>query len=56
MGISRLPRLVAAVLLLWSGALLAQQLVAVPSLTARVTDLTGHSLRRRESGARQSTG
>lgn len=41
MGISRLPRLVAAVLLLWSGALLAQQLVAVPSLTARVTDLTG---------------
>ena len=41
MGISRLPRLVAAVLLLWSGALLAQHLVAVPSLTARVTDLTG---------------
>ena len=41
MGMSRLPRLVAAVLLLWSGALLAQQLVAVPSLTARVIDLTG---------------
>ncbi len=41
MAISRLLRLVAAVLLLWSGALLAQQLVAVPSLTARVTDLTG---------------
>lgn len=41
MAISRLPHLVAAVLLLWSGALLAQQLVAVPPLTARVTDLTG---------------
>ena len=42
MGNSALPRrLVAAVLLLWAGALLAQQLVAVPPLTARVTDLTG---------------
>ncbi len=42
MGSSRLllPP-VAAVLLLWAGALLAQHLLAVPSLTARVTDLTG---------------
>jgi len=34
-------RLSVAVLLLWAGNLLAQQLVAVPALTARVTDLTG---------------
>ncbi len=34
-------RLVAAVLLLWASAVLAQQLVDVPPLTARVIDLTG---------------
>ena len=36
-----LLHLVAAVLLLWAANLLAQQLVAVPPLTARVIDLTG---------------
>jgi len=36
-----LLRLVAAALLLWAGTLPAQQLAAVPALTARVTDETG---------------
>lgn len=36
-----LLRLVATVLLLWAGAALAEQTVAVPPLTARVMDLTG---------------
>jgi uncharacterized protein len=36
-----LLRLATSVLLLWTSALLAQQEVAIPALTARVTDLTG---------------
>jgi uncharacterized protein len=42
MGRSALLRLVATVILLWAGVLLAQQqALTVPPLTARVTDLTG---------------
>ncbi|HEY6131975.1 MAG TPA: YgcG family protein [Halioglobus sp.] len=41
MGNSSLLRLLATVFLLWSCALLAQQSISIPPLTARVTDLTG---------------
>jgi uncharacterized protein len=41
MGCPALLRLAITVLLLWTGALLAQQEAAIPPLSARVTDLTG---------------